>query len=191
VATYLSGDVRAAITRAESAGVTDGRAARLARELRELDQAYRDGLARMEANKPIEAMRSLDAADRLDRAIARGKESRIGAEVRRALSRLHYQAGAASMSSDDALPRAAQHLRAAVLADPQNDLARQQLSQVVSRAKELYLRAYVAKDTDAPTARQMFQLVTEILPGGDATSEKARRWLEKLDGKPQREDTGE
>src|SRR5262249_11961517 len=109
VATYLSGDVRAAITRAASAGVTDGRAARMARELRELDQAYRDGLARMEANKPIEAMRSLDAADKLDRTIARGKESRIGAEVRRALSRLHYQAAAASMSSDEALPRAAQH----------------------------------------------------------------------------------
>jgi hypothetical protein len=189
--TYLSGDVRSAITRAESAGITDARAARMARELRELDAAWREGLAKADAKKPTEALRALEGADKLDRGIAGGKPSKIGKELRKVLSRIHYQLGVASVQSDDGLPRAAGHLRSAVLADPENDLAKQQLDQVVARAKELYLRAYVVKDTDSPAAREGFKLVVDILPAGDATSEKAKRWLEKIDGKPGREEAGD
>ena len=188
VETYLTGDLRSAITRAETAGVTDARAARMARDLRDLDQAYREGLAKADAKKPGEAMRALEAADKLDKSIAGGKESRMGTELRKILSRVHYQLGAAGMQGDEGLPGAARHLRAAVLADPENDLARQQLEQAVARAKELYLRAYVVKDTDTPAAREMFKLVVDILPGGDATAAKAKHWMEKIDGKPQRED---
>ena len=188
--TYLTGDVRSALTRAESAGVTDSGAARLARQLRELDQAYREGLARTESRKPGEALRALETADKLDRAIAKGRESRMGKEVRRALGKIHYSLGAASLATDDGLPRAAIHLRAAVAADPGNEIAKQQLDQVTARAKELYLRAYVAKDNDAEAARIGFKLVVDILPAGDATADKAKRWLEKLDGKGPKDEDG-
>ena len=188
VDTYLTGDVRSALTRAESAGVTDAAAARLARQLRELDQAFREGLARSESRKPGEALRALESADKLDRSISKGRESRMGKEIRRSLGKVHYSLGAASMGSDDSLPRAAVHLRAAVAADPGNDIAKQQLDQVIARARELYLRAYVAKDSDAETARASFKLVVDILPPTDETAGKARRWLEKLDGKGPAED---
>jgi len=180
--------VRSALTRAESAGVTDASAARLARQLRELDQAFREGLARSESRKPGEALRALESADKLDRSIAKGRESRMGKEIRRSLAKVHYSLGAASMGSDDSLPRAAVHLRAAVAADPGNDIAKQQLDQVIARARELYLRAYVAKDSDAETARASFKLVVDILPPSDETAGKAKRWLEKLDGKGPKED---
>jgi pSer/pThr/pTyr-binding forkhead associated (FHA) protein len=185
---YLSGDVRSAIARAESAGAADSSAARLARQLRELDRSYREGLAHAEGRKPGEAIRALQSASELDRAVARGRDSRPGVEIRRALGKVHYSVGAASLASDDGLPGAAQHLRAAVAADPANDLARQQLEQVRARARELYLRGYVAKDSDAETARAQFKLVVEILPEGDATREKARRWLDRLDGRVPKDD---
>ena len=183
VESYLSGDVRSAITRAESAGVTDGRAARMARELRELDAAWREGLQKSDAKKPGEALRALETADQLDRSVARGRGSKIGREVRALLARIHYQVGVGSLQTDDGLPAAARHLRAAVQADPENDLAQQQLSQVGSRAKEIYLRAYVAKDSDGEAAKKAFRLVAEILPASDETGQKARRWLAKLEGK--------
>jgi pSer/pThr/pTyr-binding forkhead associated (FHA) protein len=185
---YLTGDVRSAITRAESAGVTDSGAARLARQLRELDSAYRDGLAKADARKPSEALRALQAADQLDKAISKGRDSRLGTEIRRAEGKIHYSLGAAALGSDEGLPRAATHLRAAVQADPSHELAKQQLEQVLSRAKELYLRGYVAKDSDAEAARTAFRLVVDILPSGDPTGDKARRWLEKLDGKAPKDD---
>jgi hypothetical protein len=56
------------------------------------------------------------------------------------------------------------------------------------RAKELYLRGYVAKDSDADTARHSFKIVIETLPPGDETAQKAKRWLDKLNGKAPKED---
>ena len=56
--------------------------------------------------------------------------------------------------------------------------------------EELYLRAYVAKDNDAEAARIGFKLVVDILPAGDATADKAKRWLEKLDGKGPKDEDG-
>jgi len=123
-----------------------------------------------------------------DRAIGGGKDGRLGREVRKALSALHYQIGAAQAGSDDSLPQAAAHLRAAVQDDPSNDAASSQLRQIADRAKEIYLRGYVAKDDDAESARRAFKLVIETLPSSDETAQKAKRWLDKLDGKVSKEE---
>ena len=185
---YLAGDIGAALERAEAAQAAEPSAARMLGQLRQVDTSYKDGLAKISAKKQAEAIRALDQAEKADRALAQGKESRLGHEVRRALGNLHYQLGIASVETDDGLPQAALQLRAAVSADPANDLAQQELAQVIARAKELYLRGYVAKDNDAETARHAFKLVTETLPATDETAQKARRWLDKIDGKAPKED---
>jgi pSer/pThr/pTyr-binding forkhead associated (FHA) protein len=181
---YLSGDIGSAL---ERAALAPG-AQRLLGQLQQFDDAYKDGVAKMMAHKTNEALKALETAARADAAIAGSRESRLGREVKKSLSSLHYQLGIATVQTDEGLPQAATHLRAAIAADSGNDLAQQQLAQVVERAKELYLRGYVAKDSDADTARHSFKIVIETLPPGDETAQKAKRWLDKLNGKAPKED---
>jgi hypothetical protein len=101
--------------------------------------------------------------------------------VQRALGALHYELGMARMAGDDNLPSAATHLRAALQTDPSNTDAQGALDKVVTRAKEIYLRGYAAKDGDPETAKAAFRQVIQILPAEDETGQKARVWLQKLD----------
>jgi len=180
---YLAGDIGAALDRAEA----DPRAGRALRELRAFEAAYREGVAHAQAKRTAAAIGALEQADQADRALAQGRPSRLGNEVRKALSNLHTQI-ALTQLEDDELAASAGHLRAALVDDPANEVAQQQLEQVVAKAKELYLRGYVAKDGDGETARHAFRLVADILPAGDETALKARRWLDKLDGKAPKDD---
>ena len=183
---YLAGDIGAAIERAQASNSPRGE--RMLQELKTFDAAYKDGLAKKQAGRTAEAVRALEQAASADRAIGGGKDGRLGREVRKALSALHYQIGAAQAGSDDSLPQAAAHLRAAVQDDPSNDAASSQLRQIADRAKDIYLRGYVAKDDDAESARKAFKLVIETLPASDETAQKAKRWLDKLDGKVSKEE---
>ena len=131
-------------------------------------------------------MRYLEQAAAADKNIAGGKEGRLGREVRKALSALHTQL--AQVGTDETLPQASQHLRAAVQYDSSNDAAQSQLRQINDRCKEIYLRGYVAKDDDVEAARKAFKLVIETLPPSDETAQKSKRWLDKLDGKVSKEE---
>jgi pSer/pThr/pTyr-binding forkhead associated (FHA) protein len=71
---YLSGDLGAALERAEAAQ-SNPRALRLLGQLKTFDAAYKEGLARSQAKKTNEALRSLESAASADRAIAQGKDS--------------------------------------------------------------------------------------------------------------------
>jgi hypothetical protein len=53
---------------------------------------------------------------------------------------------------------------------------------ITERARQLYLRAYLAKEDDPVSARKMFAEVA-AMTSADDTSAKALRWLERLDGK--------
>ena len=141
--------------------------------------AWQEGVTQQD---PAHALRSLVAAADADRAIARGLEGRVQREVGRALAARHATI-ARGVSTDDDLPAAAAHLRAAAQADPSNPEVQEQLRQVADRARELYLRAYASKEDDPVQARQSFRLVGEILPPADETAEKARRWVSSLEGK--------
>src|SRR5207253_6324370 len=163
------------------------RAAGALEELRAFDAAYREGVAHAQAKRALDAITALERADRAVRALAQGRPSKLGQEVRKGLSNLHTQV-ALTQTADDQLAAAAAHLRAAVMDDPANEVAQQQLEQVVARAKELYLSGYVAKEGDAESAKQAFRLVEGILPPEDETAQKARRWLEKLDGTVPKDD---
>jgi pSer/pThr/pTyr-binding forkhead associated (FHA) protein len=177
---YLSGDVGAAIEKA--------RPGLLLESLRKFDANYKNGLALQQENKPAEAVTALEQAAQADKAIAGSKDGRLRREVRKALSALHTQLAESLESTDDGMPAAAANLRSAVQEDPRNEQATAQLRQIVERCKELYLKGYVAKDDDVATARASFKLVAETLPLTDETAQKAKRWLDKLDGKVAKEE---
>lgn len=178
---YLAGDIGAALDRAGQS--TSPRGQRLLEELKVFDAAYKDGVAKQQARHPAEAVRALEQAAAADRNIAQGREGRLAREVHKQLSALHTQLGTADSGTDDGLPQAAAHLRAAVQDDPGNDGAQAELRQIGDRCKEIYLRGYVAKDEDVEEARKAFKLVIATLPPADETAQKAKRWLDKLDGK--------
>jgi tetratricopeptide (TPR) repeat protein len=149
--------------------------------------AWREGVARMREDRSTEAIAALEQADQAERALAAGRDGPLGREVRRALSGLHTRAAQAH-TSDEEVGAAAAHLRAALAQDPGNEEARDQLGRLAARANEAYLSGYVAKDTDPDSARRRFRLVVAALPANDETAIKARRWLDRLDGKAGAED---
>jgi FHA domain len=179
--TYLAGDVAAAIQQARGARAEPAAAGMLAR-LERFASAWREGLARMEEGRTAEAIAALEQADGAHRALAPGREGSLAKQVRAVLSRLHTRM-ALGLAGDDDLAAAAGHLRAAVAQDPANEAARKQLRQLVARVEETYLRGYMAKDGDADAARQAFRLVLAALPATDDTALKARRWLDRLEGR--------
>lgn len=178
---YLAGDIGGAIERAQASSSPRGE--RMLQDLKSFDASYKDGLSKKQAGRAADAVRALEQAASADRAISGGKDGRLGHEVRKALSLLHTQLGQASIGNDDTLPTAAAHFRSAVQDDPSNDQAASALRQIGDRCKDIYLRGYVAKDDDAETARKAFKLVVSTLPSSDETAQKAKRWLDKLDGK--------
>jgi pSer/pThr/pTyr-binding forkhead associated (FHA) protein len=177
---YLSGDIGAAMDKAESG--TDAGSQRLSHELKAFDAAWRDGLAKTQAKRLADAIRALEQADKIDKGLAAGKDSKLGKEVRRALGNLHYNLGVQGLSQEDTLGAAAGHLRAALAADPENGQAKKSLAEVTDKAKEIYQRAYFDKDSEPDQAKKAFRLVYEALPPGDELGQKAKKWADKLDG---------
>jgi tetratricopeptide (TPR) repeat protein len=149
--------------------------------------AWREGVARMREDRSADAIAALEQADQADRALAGGRDSPLGREVRRALSGTHTRMARAH-TSDEEVGAAAAHLRAALAQDPGNDEARDQLGRLAVRANEAYLSGYVAKDGDPDAARRALRLVVAALPATDETAIKARRWLDRLDGNAGAED---
>jgi pSer/pThr/pTyr-binding forkhead associated (FHA) protein len=174
---YLRGDVQAALDLARTA--RGAGASRLAHPLARLAAAYQEGLT---AQDSAAGLRSLELAAETDRAVAGGKDGRIARDVRKALAARHLLL-ALELSADEDLPRAAAHLRAAAREDPSNPDAERRLRQVADRAKELYLRGYLARDEAPEEARQAFAIARDTLSPEDETAQKAARWLEKLEGK--------
>lgn len=181
VEAYLDGDVALALRRARALGGRDG--VRLASLLERFAAGFSRGSAEAD---PALAVRALEEAADLARQIAPGRPGRPGREVARLLAARHLTL-ARGLPADDALPEAAAHLRAAVRTDPANGEARAELARLAGRAREIYLRAYLAKEGDElAAARRGFTLVARALPAADETGEKARRWLARLDRKAAR-----
>jgi hypothetical protein len=164
-------------------------APRTLRELRTFEAARHEAQAKTRAGDVDGAIRALEGADTVDRALAgdRVVDSEGGRQVRQALAQLHLQAAARDGGADDRrLPVAAAHLRAALACDGDNEAVQLQLAETLERAREIYLRGYVAKDSDPAAAREAFRVAAAALPPGDDTAQKARRWIERLEGRKER-----
>ena len=174
---YRRGDLSTASNRARAS--RSGAARRLAALLERFTTAWRAGLADPD---PAAGVRWLDTAADAGRAIDPGRRGRIARALGAALVGRHL-ALADALPGDDDLPRAAAHLRAAAQADPSNAEAGRRLRQLSLQAKEVYLRAYAAREENPEQARRAFRAVAESLPAGDELGQKARRWLSGLDRK--------
>ncbi|HZR10885.1 MAG TPA: FHA domain-containing protein [Myxococcales bacterium] len=175
LAAWLAGDVALATVHAKAAGGPQGR--RFLSLLERFDAASRTGLAERD---PALALRTLEEAARAARDISGGERAPLALAVAKALAVRHLLL-AHGLSGEDALPKAAAHLRAALRNDPSNAEARAGLERVASEAREIHLRAYLAKDSDPAAARRGFALVGEALPAPDDLGDKARRWVAKLE----------
>jgi hypothetical protein len=177
LAAYLAGDLATAVDRARAAQSDAAR--RLAASLARFIAAYDAGLAEQD---PAAAVRWLEVAAHADRGIALGRKGSLERGVAQALAARHILV-AQEHPADDDLPFAAAHLRAALESDPSSAGVQAGLRQVCDRAREIYLQGYVARDQDPEQARRAFRVVANVLPAADETAQKARRWLEKLEGK--------
>jgi pSer/pThr/pTyr-binding forkhead associated (FHA) protein len=173
---YLAGDLAGALRAADQGGDP------ILQRLRAFDQAFRDGAAKANANKSAEAVKSLAVAQKLDREISRGKPSKPGAEVGKALGNQEYLLGLDS-KGDEQLARAAAHFSAAVEADPSNELYRKALDKTNAKVLEVYTQAYVARSTDPDSARRLFRIACEALPPSHEKHERACTFYKGLGGK--------
>jgi hypothetical protein len=155
------------------------------RELQTFDAALREAHAKAQSREPLEAIAALERAEAVDRALAgeRTGSSRPGRRVRRMLADHHLDVATQLGNADDRLATAAAHLRAALAYDAQDEGVRRRLDEAAERARELYLRGYVAKDSDPEGARHAFRVAAAALPADDETGQKARRWIERLEAR--------
>jgi hypothetical protein len=178
---YRSGDVAEA---ARLASLVEGpRGEALLERLRAVYSGRKESAALQREQKLPEALRALAQACAADRIVDPGRGGQVERDLAKALSSLHARIAASLLATDKGLPEAASHLRAALEANPAEPDAAALSARIGERCRELYLRGYIAKDADAASAREAFQVVAAALPEGDPTAQKARRWLERLDGK--------
>jgi pSer/pThr/pTyr-binding forkhead associated (FHA) protein len=182
-AAYAAGNLTHAIALARAAPG----ARRLLTELDGFDAAWREGIARAGERRYAEAIVALERAESADAAIGPAHRGPLAQKVRKTLASLHLQAGMEQLAAGR-LAQASVHVRSALRRDPDDDAVREEWRRIADRANEAYLRGYVAKDIDEAAAREEFQTVVAALPASDATAQKARRWLERFDGEPARED---
>jgi len=175
---YLNGDLEAAVAAAENAGDQG-----MVKVLRLFRSNYIEGMRQAEANRAPEAVRTLGTAARADREIARERPSKLGREVRRALAEMEYQLGIEARG-DEGLPNAGLHFRNALAANPDHELAKKQLDKVYQKARDLYMQAYIGKNTEPEQARRLFGIVVRTLPADEEFAIKAKAWYDRLGGAP-------
>jgi tetratricopeptide (TPR) repeat protein len=76
--------------------------------------------------------------------------------------------------------RAVEYARRTVQADPGHAGASNILSDLRTKAKEVFLQAYALKDANPEDAIPKFREVISMTPSDDETHQKAKNWLEKL-----------
>jgi hypothetical protein len=175
-AVYLTGNLPVALEMA----ARSPRTAAFLEQLRAFAAAYREGSTRQ---KPAEALRALERAQEIDWSLAQGEDGRFASDLRKAVAGAHLGIASGLVSADEGLPQAAAHVRSALREVPDDAAAAAELALIADRCRDLYLRGYIAKDGDPAAARASFQIVMATLPSEDATAQKAKRWLARLDGK--------
>ena len=81
------------------------------------------------------------------------------------------------------LERAYSNFEKAADADSGHSAAKKEMSSMRDKAKEIYLSGYVERELNPESAKRKFKLVMKITAPGDENHEKAKKWLDKLEGK--------
>ena len=172
VAAYMSGDLDQAIAGLTACG-------KQTPQCRELLKKVEDFAA---LNRRVD---SLDAAGlgrllTLDRSITDGPQSKLAQSAGLRAANAYYRSAAAAMAAGQ-WSRASQYVQRALKANPNHDESQRLASQLREKAKDVYMKGYIQKESAPDEARELMRQVMEMAPVGDETHQKAQRLLSNLE----------
>ena len=171
VARFIDGDLTGA---AALANVCVGRAPRCKALLGQMSEF--GGLYRKLEDLDAKGLARLLA---LDREITDGRASKMARTAGTRAASIFYKSASAAKASGQ-WGKAGEYARRTLQADPGHAGASNLLSELRTRAKDLYLSAYSLKDTSPDEALPRFREVMQMTAPGDETYEKAKGWVDKL-----------
>lgn len=115
----------------------------------------------------------------LDKDITDGRPSKMARNAGTRAATIFYK-GASAAKAAGQWGRAMEYARRALQADPGHAGATNIISEMKTKAKDLYLSAYSIKDSAPEDALPKFRDVVAMTPPDDEYHQKARTWVEKL-----------
>lgn len=115
----------------------------------------------------------------LDKDITDGRTSKMARNAGTRAATIFYKSATAAKASGQ-WSRAMEYSRRALQAEPGHAGATNIISEMKSKAKDLYLSAYSLKDENPEDALPKFKDVVAMTPPDDEYHEKAKTWVEKL-----------
>ncbi|MBZ4417745.1 FHA domain-containing protein [Myxococcus sp. RHSTA-1-4] len=115
----------------------------------------------------------------LDKDITDGRPSKMARNAGTRAATIFYR-GATAAKAAGQWGRAMEYARRALQADPGHAGANNIISEMKTKAKDLYLSAYSIKDSAPEDALPKFKDVVAMTPPEDEYHQKAQTWVEKL-----------
>ncbi|WP_338865390.1 FHA domain-containing protein [Myxococcus stipitatus] len=115
----------------------------------------------------------------LDKDITEGRTSKMARNAGTRAATIFYKSASGAKAAGQ-WARAMEYARRTLQADPGHAGATNIISEMKSKAKDLYLQAYSLKDGSPEDALPKFKDVVAMTPPEDEYHEKAKTWVEKL-----------
>ncbi|WP_226994277.1 FHA domain-containing protein [Myxococcus hansupus] len=115
----------------------------------------------------------------LDKEITGGRPSKMARNAGTRAATIFYK-GATAAKASGQWSRAMDYSRKALQADPGHTGATNIISELRTKAKDVYLQAYSLKDGSPEEALPKFKDVVAMTPPDDEYHDKAKTWVEKL-----------
>lgn len=144
------------------------------RTLKQQIADFGDRLKKAESSSPAELLALIE----LDKRIGGSQSSLTRGIAKKAADGFYLKAASAKQTGNWAL--AIDNARKAILAEPGHPSSTALLADARNQAKEVYLRAYQAKENDSEQALKLFKDVLAMTPKDDEYHQKAEQQIERL-----------
>lgn len=148
-------------------------------------RAMEAGISVLEAKtKNLESLSDNDLVTlfKLDKELAGGTSSDTSKPLRTRLA-TRFALKASSAKTTGNWPKAIEYARQALEAEPGHPGAQAIITEGRQISGELYIRAYLIRDTDQPEALKMFKEVFAMTTSDDPNHDKAKGYIEKFEAK--------
>lgn len=168
---FRDGDLQGAVAMANACSAKSPQCKTLMAEMTDFGNLYK----KLEDLDAKGLSRLLD----LDKKITNGRGSNLAAKAGTRAANIFFKTASAAKAAGQ-WGRAMENAQRALQADKNHAGANNIVTEMRSKAKELYLQAYAIKDTDPEDAVPKFREVMTMTPADDETHQKAKGWVEKL-----------
>jgi tetratricopeptide (TPR) repeat protein len=172
VARFVDGDVSGAAALVNACMAKQARCKALLKDMNDFNNLYKK-LEDLDA-KGLARLLSLDK----EIAGSRGPSKMARVAGTRAANIFYKSASAARTAGQ--YSRAVEYARRTLQADPGHAGAQNILTELKTKAKDVFLQAYQLKDSSPEDALPKFREVLAMTPSDDETHQKAKSWIEKL-----------